>query len=32
VFEPVERAGVISVKIVDPIIKPPAPESNKSHK
>jgi flagellar motor switch protein FliM len=30
--EPVERAGVISIKIVDPIIKPPAPESNKSHK
>jgi flagellar motor switch protein FliM len=30
--EPVERSGVISIKIVQPIIKPPAPEPNKSHK
>jgi flagellar motor switch protein FliM len=30
--EPVERSGVISVKVVESIVKPPAPESNKSHK
>jgi flagellar motor switch protein FliM len=30
--EPVERSGVISVKVIDSIVKPPAPEPNKSHK
>jgi flagellar motor switch protein FliM len=30
--EPVERSGVISVRVVEPILKPPIPEPNKSYK
>ena len=30
--EPVERSGVISVKVLEPIIAPPMPENNKSYK
>ena len=30
--EPVERSGVISVRVVEPILKPPVPEPNKSYK
>ena len=30
--EPVERSGVISVKVLEPIIAPPMPENSKSHK
>ena len=29
--EPVERSGVISIKVIEPIITPPMPEKNKSY-